>query len=94
MGLPLILSHECNLPQVTEEGAGWLVPTQIKPLATAIATALSCNGDERQKMRQHARDLAAREFSWNSVARRMAGIYRWVGGGPLPGDVEFYPEAG
>lgn len=93
MGVPLILSHECNLPQVAEHGAGWLVATEVKPLATAIAVALSCNSVERQQMRVAAQTLAAREFSWSSVAKRMAGIYRWVSGGPVPDGVEFYQEA-
>ena len=93
MGVPLILSHECNLPQIPKEGAGWLVATEVKPLATALATALACSRDERQQMRDNAKALAARAFSWTSVATRMAGVYRWVSGGPLPADVEFYPEA-
>ncbi|MGI4854196.1 MAG: glycosyltransferase [Janthinobacterium lividum] len=93
MGLPLILSHECNLPQVEEQGAGWLVPTEVQPLAAAILTALLSSSDQHLKMKNSAKSLAAREFSWNTVAARMAGIYRWVSGGPIPVDVEFYPEA-
>ncbi len=88
MGIPVILSGECHLPQVAEHGAGWIVQTDVPSLARALETALESSAEERQRRGQNARDLAQREFSWSSVAARMAQVYRWVNGGKFPTDVD------
>ncbi len=88
MGVPVILSAECHLPQVAEHGAGWLVQTTTESVAQALEIALASSAEERGQIGQRARDLAEREFSWSSVASRMAEVYRWINGGSVPAKVE------
>ncbi|MGI4758409.1 MAG: glycosyltransferase, partial [Janthinobacterium lividum] len=88
MGVPLILSNECNLPDIAEHGAGWLVQTQVSSVAQALHTALLCGTDEHRAMQERARALAILEYSWSSVGKRMAAVYHWVAGGPEPEGVE------
>ena len=88
IGLPLILSEQCNLAQVAKSGAGWQVPTSVHALARTLQTALDKNSAQRHVYSVEAANLARREFSWDSVTECMAELYRWVAGGPLPGNVE------
>jgi glycosyltransferase involved in cell wall biosynthesis len=88
MGVPLILSEQCNLPRVAQAGAGWQVRTDVAELAKVIDIALQSTPEVRRDMSQRARMLAEREFGWASVTERMAQLYRWVNGGELPRNVE------
>ena len=88
MGVPLILSEQCNLPQVARSGAGWQVQTSVQSLARALQTALGAGAARRRALCADAKELASREFGWGSVTERMAELYRWVAGGPFPKNVE------
>ena len=84
MGVPLIVSDQCNLPDVAASGAGWQVKTTLPSLVQTLQTALEMSTVRQHMQRGNAADLARREFSWNSVTERMAELYRWVAGGPAP----------
>ncbi len=88
MGVPLILSEQCNLPQIAKHGAGWQVQTNIQSLVGALQVALDLTGTKRRVFRAEARELARREFGWSNVTERMASLYRWVTGGPSPRNVD------
>ena len=93
MGLPLILSEQCNLPQVAQNGAGWQVDTNVVSLSKALSTAISCSPSTHRAFSAAARALAEREFGWARVTERMADVYRWVTGGPLPRNVDLLRSA-
>ena len=88
MGVPLILSEQCNLPQVAESGAGLQIQTSVPSLARALHTALGTSPGKHYVFSAEARALARREFGWGSVTERMAELYRWISGGPVPRHVE------
>lgn len=88
MGVPLIVSQQCNLAQIAQSGAGWQVQTTVPSLARALQTALEANTAKRRLLRAEARDLASREFGWATVTERMAELYRWIAGGPAPQRLE------
>lgn len=88
MGVPLIVSEQCNLPQIARSGAGWQVQTTVHSLALALQTALAANTNKRRVFSAEARDLASREFGWGTVTKRMAELYRWIAGGPEPRSFE------
>ena len=88
MGVPLILSEQCNLPQVARSGAGWQVETSVQSLVRALQAALGASPNRRRVLRAEAKHLASREFGWASVTERMAELYRWILGGPSPQTVE------
>lgn len=73
-GLPVILSPGCNLPEVAEAGAGFIVEPEIEPLAAALRHILS---DEvtRQHQSAAARKLVLNRFTWEKVAEQIEKIY-------------------
>ena len=88
MGLPLIVSEQCNLPQIARSRAGWQVQTSVPSLARALQTALDLSSAKRYVFSAEAKALARREFGWGPITERMAELYRWVCGGPAPRNVE------
>jgi glycosyltransferase involved in cell wall biosynthesis len=91
-GLPLIVSEQCNLPQVPEAGAGWQVKTCLENLRGALEEALTSDSAKCADMSSRARKLAESEFSWSGVTERMAQLYDWIEGGSHPKDVEFFED--
>jgi glycosyltransferase involved in cell wall biosynthesis len=88
MGVPLIVSEQCNLPQVATSRAGWLVQTSVPSLARALQSALGLSTAKRYVFSAEAKALARREFGWGPITERMAELYRWVRGGAAPQNVE------
>ncbi len=93
MGVPVILSEQCNLPEAALAGAGWQVQTDIQSLAGALHDALSCDNSTYQQYSRRARELAENAFSWTSVTERMADVYRWIRGGSMPRHLELLRSA-
>lgn len=78
-GTPVIASARGGLSQIVEQGeTGLLVPSSNpEALRSALLTLIS-NTDWRLRIGANARERA-REFSWESVARRLDDIYSEVG---------------
>jgi len=77
-GLPVIISDECNLPEVGERRAGFVVPPEASGIANAIRRMFSLPSIERREMGEAARKLAADEFTWNRIADKTANCYRRI----------------
>ena len=88
MGLPVILTEQCHMPEIALSNAGWQVQPDARELAAALGTFL-CNSDAaNRRMGAHGRDLVRERYSWASVAERMADLYRWMAGAPRPDCLE------
>ncbi len=74
-GVPVVLSHGCNLPEVAAAGAGLVVDPTPEAFCAALQTLLT---DEalRQQMSAAARQLIAERFTWESIAAQVEPIYR------------------
>lgn len=92
-GLPVIISEQCNLPQVTEAGAGWQVKTNVDELAQTLMTALDISSATYATMSTRAKAFAQDNFSWERVTDCMGQLYQWINGGPRPDSVEFLEDA-
>lgn len=92
-GLPVIISEQCNLPQVAEAGAGWQVKTDVDELTQTLTIALSIPPTTYATMSAHAETLARQNFGWQRVTECMGQLYRWINGGPKPDGVEFLEDA-
>jgi len=55
---------------------GWWVDIDVEPLADAIREAMSLTDEDRRRMGAHGRELAARKYRWNIVAKQMSDVYR------------------
>jgi glycosyltransferase involved in cell wall biosynthesis len=87
MGLPVIATRACNMPEITAADAGWEVDATAEALASAVGDLWNrSTGENRNKGRRGAQLIAAR-YSPAQVARQMAEVYAFVLGGPVPDSV-------
>ena len=74
-GLPVVISKQCNFPEVSEYDAGFVVEPNDASVTEAISTLLSDN-QLRTRMGRNGRNLVREKYAWNVVAVSMAGFYR------------------
>ncbi len=74
-GQALILTPGCNLPEVTTEGAGWLVERTVEGVAGALREALA-DPNKRRECGNRARAWVRRAFTWEVVAKAMIAAYQ------------------
>lgn len=70
----VLLSPGCNFPQVELAGAGRVVSEAPESLATALSEMLANPGDLR-KMGRAARELVAREYTWDKITDQIVDVY-------------------
>ena len=74
-GLPVVISEQCNFPEVTEAEAGFVVPAEDASVASAIRVLLSST-DLRERMGRNGRQLILEHYTWPAIAATMAEFYR------------------
>ena len=88
VGLPVIVSEQCNLPEVAEFEAGWVIPATVESLQNALTAVLENSPKSNAAIGQRGRDFVSRRYNWAHVADQMVEIYRWVEGGAMPTSVD------
>jgi glycosyltransferase involved in cell wall biosynthesis len=87
-GLPLLLTKACNLPDVFAANAGVALSPSADGICDGIVHFAALTPDQRQAMRQHARDLARDKYAWSKIAADTRRIYDWLlKRGPKPDDL-------
>jgi poly(glycerol-phosphate) alpha-glucosyltransferase len=74
-GLPVILSPECYLPQVAEQGAGLIVEPTVTDLTAALRYLLTAPAD-REMMGHCGKELIKTQFTWDAVALKLEKVYQ------------------
>ncbi len=76
-GLAVVLTEECNFPEVASKGAGMIVPATVESLAEASRSLI---GDvhRRARMGQRGRELVTSHYTWPQVASRVEAVYQAV----------------
>ncbi len=90
MGLPVIVTRACNIPEVAESRCGWVVESEQSAVEVAIEESLRLAAHDRKMMGERGMALVAGRFTWPVVGKQMAEVYRWVLGGPEPVNVEIF----
>lgn len=75
VGCPVIISHQCNLPEVNKANAGWVVTTQVNEIANAIIE-LFTNKSEATEKGENGKRLAKESFSWEIIGKRTMTILK------------------
>ena len=88
MGLPVIVTRQCNLPEVEQHGAGWTIEPECRQLSQALSELLESPLEASRAMGLAGSRLVEQRYNWAAVARQTAEVYRWVLGGPVPCHVE------
>lgn len=80
-GLPVVLSHGCNMPDVEAFGAGYVLDVNSRQVADKLHYLLS-HPQERDKMGARARQYIAGQYTWDKVAEQLDAVYgRYVKNG-------------
>lgn len=88
VGLPLLLSDACNLPQVESAGAGLRIGTSPDAICDGMVRLAALTSDQHTAMSTQARSLAERVFSWQRAAADTLRVYEWLqGAGARPSDL-------
>jgi glycosyltransferase involved in cell wall biosynthesis len=95
MSLPLIVTRQCNRPEVAEAGAGWIIEPDVLELSSALREALSLDDAGRAGWGRNGRRLAHETCSWQAIGADFAAVYEWILGlGPRPRCVTGGPGEG
>ena len=74
-GLPVVISRQCNFPEVSEHAAGFVVEPREPAVTQAISTLLWDAG-LRVAMGRNGRRLVREKYTWAAIAVAMADRYR------------------
>jgi glycosyltransferase involved in cell wall biosynthesis len=88
VGCPVIITEQCNLPDVRRFGTGWVVPANAEEITHALNECLRNSREANGRIGECGRELVQRKYGWRSVARQMSEVYRWVQHGEMPRSVE------
>lgn len=87
-GLPVIITKQCNLPEVEQFGAGWIIQPERSELTSALSDMLSNSAEANRLIGSKGRRLVADKYNWSTIIRQFTEVYRWVQGGPRPTAVD------
>ena len=85
---PVIITKNCNLPEVAHHGCGWVIKPNVDELQTALSEFLRFSSAEREQLGRHGKQLVASRYNWEVIGRQMSSLYRWIEDDCLPADVE------
>ena len=94
MGLPVIVTEQCNLPEIEERHCGWKIQPRAAEVESALTGLLQLSPRDRQLLGQNGQHLIAERYTWPVVGRQMADVYDWLEGGPTPATVQFHAKGG
>lgn len=87
-GVPVIITEQCNLPEVGRSAAGWTVQPTSEQIGSALSEMLSNSEAVNRSIGENGRQLVERNYSWPLIARKMSEVYSWLEGGASPLSVE------
>jgi glycosyltransferase involved in cell wall biosynthesis len=91
MGLPVIATRACNMPEISASGAGWEIEARADALTAALEDLLGQSTQANLDKGRNGARLIASGYSTEQVTRQMAEVYDFVLGGPRPAHVELGP---
>jgi glycosyltransferase involved in cell wall biosynthesis len=90
MAKPVLVTRQCNVPEVSTHGAGWTIEPEQAALTNALFEALQCSRERYREMGRNGLTLVKNQFSWDTVGRQMLGVYEWILGGSYPPGVTLF----
>ena len=76
-GTPVIISRECNIPEVEQYNCGFITSNDPTEVAEKIDFLLK-EESERKKMSNNCRKMVTEVFSWDSIVEKLESLYENV----------------
>jgi poly(glycerol-phosphate) alpha-glucosyltransferase len=88
-GVPVLLTPECNFPELVRAGAAVEVTANAAAIEGGIRDLLNFPGTKLADMGGCGRNLVKTAYTWPEVARQMGRVYKWLADkGPQPETVQ------
>ena len=91
-GVPALLTHACNMPQVSQSEAGWEVDPEAGQLTTVLREILERGPAANRETGKRGAHLIASRYSPRQVAAQMASLYDFVRTGHVPAASQLHLE--
>lgn len=89
MAKPVIITRQCNRPEVEHSKSGWVIEPDVHQLAAALTDCLSMPRFALAQIGLNGKHLIESSYSVASIGRQMSRFYDWILGGPTPEFVHF-----
>ncbi len=76
--LPIILTRECNFPELAAAGGAIEVPAGSTGITEGLSRFLALTESDRSRMGANALGLIKRSYTWPAVSRQMSQVYDWL----------------
>jgi glycosyltransferase involved in cell wall biosynthesis len=86
--VPVIITRQCNFPQVAENRCGWIIEPSVDQLQAALTSCLHQEESERSALARNGKRLAQERYSWERIGSMLSETYDWMLGGPKPCTIE------
>ncbi len=90
MGVPVIVTENCNMPEVQSNGAGWVVKPEQGSITSALRGLLENSALVNQEIGLSGAQLVRARYSWPTIGAQMADLYAWLQGGSKPDSFELF----
>lgn len=90
VGKPVIITRQCNLPEVDERQCGVVIEPDARQLEAALQQLLSMPSGEAIRMGDNGKRLVGERYNWMAVGRQMAKLYDRILGGPQPEELQIH----
>lgn len=78
-GVPVIISHDCNMPEVEKSGAGICIESDRGAVSLALRKVVTMPPADFEKMRTAARTLARERYDWGKLVPVYHKMYADIG---------------
>lgn len=87
---PVIITHQCNFPEIATQDCGWLIQPDVGQLESALGEALSMPQSGLDRLGENGKRFVGARYTWPQIGVQMTEVYDWVLGGPRPAHVEVF----
>jgi glycosyltransferase involved in cell wall biosynthesis len=71
-GLPVVMTDECNFPELAAAGGAWMCKPEVESLTDALREALTAGLAERRQRGMLGRQLIGQRYTWDQIARELS----------------------
>ncbi|MGI4830214.1 MAG: glycosyltransferase [Janthinobacterium lividum] len=83
-GVPVIVTRNCNMPEVLDVDAGWVIAPDAAELQQALEAMLGAEPQENRAKGAHGARLITNRYNARHVAQQTAEVYEYVRNGIPP----------
>jgi glycosyltransferase involved in cell wall biosynthesis len=77
--VPAIITTACHFPELAEAAAGIVCEPDVKSIGEALHLMKNeFSAEDRRQIAECGRELVEDRYTWESQARRLLQVYRWI----------------